>query len=125
MSTTIIDYDPRKNAHDLYIWRGETFTLALAFTVNDAIFPLTGYTAKMQIRDTYGGIIHNTFDSAGNGIVVDEAGGTITLTITPAQTAAMSFLNAVYDLAYKSPGGDVKPLLAGAVKISQAVTVGL
>ncbi|HAQ86506.1 MAG TPA: hypothetical protein DCR78_08700, partial [Pseudomonas sp.] len=51
------------------------------------------------------------------------APGTITRTITVAQTAALTWTEAVYDLEVQYPDGTVQRYLQGAVTVSREVTV--
>lgn len=84
---------------------------------------LLGYTARMQIR----GKITDTevileLNTENNRIVIDNASKTITITISAADTALLSFTSAVYSLELINSAGRVIPLLTGTVSLKQEVT---
>jgi hypothetical protein len=83
---------------------------------------LTGFTARMQVKDKVGGT-ELMLLSTGNGrIVLDNVAKTITLTIPATDTAALAFTSAVYDLEMVSPTGVVTPIAEGALRVSKEVT---
>lgn len=83
---------------------------------------LTGYTARMTVRDRVGGTVLSTLTSATNEIVLDVAAFTITLTLSPAVTAAFTWTKGVYDLELVSSTGRVTRILSGTVTLSKEVT---
>jgi hypothetical protein len=83
---------------------------------------LTGYTARMTIKNRAGGTALDTFTSAEGDIVLDNSAKTITLTISATDTAAYTFRNGVYDLELVSAGGVVTQLLYGSAAVTQEVT---
>ena len=84
---------------------------------------LTGYTARMQIKDRIGGTVLASLTSLpGGGIVLDDAGKVIEITITAEQSEAFAWTSAVYDLELVSAAGKVTPLLEGAASVSGEVT---
>lgn len=82
---------------------------------------LTGATARMQIRDQIGGqeLLELTTDNGGLAIT---GPGTITRTISAADTAAIAWASAVYDLEVQYPDGTVQRYLQGTVTVSREVT---
>jgi len=84
---------------------------------------LTGYTARMHIRDTVeaASTLHEATTDNGE-IALGGAAGTITFNISAAITAAFGFDSAVYDLELESAGGIVTRLLKGDVVLSLEVT---
>lgn len=84
---------------------------------------LTGYTARMQIREKLDSstVIHELSTSLGN-IVLDNTAKTIVLTIPAVTTAAFSFTTAVYSLEMVASGGQVTQLVAGSVTLVKEVT---
>lgn len=84
--------------------------------------PLTGYTARMEIKDRVGGTILVSLTSPSSGIAIDTNLSTVTVTIDAVTTAAITKLNGVYDLELVSPAGVVTPLLYGSVTVQQEVT---
>lgn len=112
--------------YDLSIYKGQT--LDITFTWKDSAgvaVNLTGYTAKMQIRDVPGGTQHDEFLSTGGTpeITLGAAAGTIRLQVSATDTGAYSFERAVYDLELTvTATGVVTRLLEGAVVAYPQVT---
>lgn len=109
---------------NIVIEQGTTFNPVLTYTdENDAAIDLSGYTARMQIRDkrTSANFIHE-LTTENSGITLGGVAGTITLLITDTDTAAFAFKNAVYDLELISGGGIVTRLLNGSVTLSTEAT---
>jgi hypothetical protein len=84
---------------------------------------LTGYTAGLQIRDTYADSTTDlSLTSPSGGITITAATGTIAVTATAAQTGAIAAGNYVYDLEITSAGGIVTRLVQGKISVSPQVT---
>ena len=85
---------------------------------------LTGYTARMTIKDRTGGEILLTLTSGApdNRLVIDVAARTITLTITATDTAPLAFTKGVYDLEMASPSGVVAKLYYGSITVRREIT---
>ena len=84
---------------------------------------LTGYTARMQIRETIESTTTlHTLTTENGGITLGGAAGTIALTISATDTAAFTFDSAVYDLEVISGAGVVTEVLRGAVYLNDEVT---
>jgi len=83
---------------------------------------LTGATARMQIRAQVGGAVLLELTTA-NGDLAFTGPGTITRTLSAAQTAALTWTEAVYDLEVEYADGTVQRYLQGAVTVSREVTV--
>ena len=83
---------------------------------------LTGYAARMQIRDRVGGAVLLSLTTENGGIALDDGGKVIEISITAAQTEALTKSAGVYDLELVSPGGVVTALLEGAVSVASEVT---
>jgi hypothetical protein len=84
---------------------------------------LTGYTAALQIRDTYADSTTDlSLTSPSGGITITGATGTIAIRATAAQTAAIAAGNYVYDLEITSVGGIVTRLIQGKISLSPQVT---
>lgn len=114
------------SAHiDLVIEQGATFTadLSAADAAGDPI-DLTGYTARMSIkRDARESTALLELTTANGRIIITAASGLVQLVLTAAETAAITWTRAVYDLELVSAGGDVTRLVEGAVSVSANVTV--
>ncbi|MCQ4274501.1 hypothetical protein [Stutzerimonas degradans] len=83
---------------------------------------LTGATARMQIRAQLGGAVLLELTTE-NGALAITGLGTITRTLSAAQTAALTWTDGVYDLEVQFPDGTVQRYLQGAVTVSREVTV--
>lgn len=94
---------------------------------------MTGYTARMTIKNVKGGTELFRLDTTSDvavapythpqpRIAIDNANKTITLTIHAEDTAAMTFTRGVYDLELVSPTGVVDLLLDGAISVVNEVT---
>lgn len=111
--------------YDITIEQGADFNLPLTWKdgTGDPI-DVSGYTARMQIRENFDSddyIISLTSD-AGGGITLGGILGTVTVSISAADTATLAQVEAVYDLELESPGGYVTRLTQGRVYISREVT---
>jgi len=83
---------------------------------------LTGYTARMTVRDRIGGTQLSSLTSGTGEITIDTANFTITLVLTPTTTAAFTWKKGVYDLEMVSPSGRVTRILSGSITLSKEVT---
>ena len=109
--------------YDITIEQGATFSLVITYKDNDTPVSLTGYTARMQVRATLESastLVELT--TANNRIALGGAAGTITLTISATDTAALTSGRGVYDLELVSGSGIVTRLLQGVATISRNVT---
>lgn len=110
----------------IVIDQGATFDLPIIYQDSGGnVIDLTGYTAKMQVRETPEATGSPLVDlsSPSNGITITGASGKIEIIISSSLTAALvAPANAWYDLFITSPGGITEKLLFGAVTIYPAVT---
>lgn len=90
---------------------------------------LTGYSAKMEIKDRVGGTILTTLgsligDDPKLRITLDVINNTITLTIAAADLIAslISWRKGVYDLEMTGPTGTITRIFSGNIVISPEVT---
>ena len=110
--------------YDITIDQGATLSLVFTYKdVNNDRVDLTGYTARMQIREFHSspGYVLN-LSTANSSIVLGGANGTITVSATATQTAAIPIDSGVYDIELYSPTSTTIRLLQGAVFISPEVT---
>jgi hypothetical protein len=61
-------------------------------------------------------------EANGRALITDAAAGEITLQVSAADTALLTFTSAVYDLEIEFSGGVVDRVLEGTVKLSKEVT---
>lgn len=109
--------------YDITVEQGSTFSLTLVYQDQRGyVVPLTGYTARMQLRQSAAASTSQLELTTENGrisITPDE--GRITLSISAADTAALSALPGVYDLEIVN-GTFVQRILEGAYTVSPEVT---
>lgn len=114
---------------NLSIEQGATYRKSMTWKTGTplAVVPLTGYTARMQLRravtDTLPLVSITDVLSASGQIVLGGVAGTVEIHIT--DTATMSLLTGgVYDLELMppSPSTDVKRLIQGKYTLSLNVT---
>lgn len=108
--------------YNIHIYEGETWGMNLAlYDDNDDPVLLTGYTAKMQIRDRPGGTVFKTIDNT-SGITVNEAYGELDLFLSAEETAEFNFKKASYDIFIYSPADEAVPILCGDVIVERRIT---
>src|SRR5439155_27062735 len=110
--------------YPMRIEQGATWRTVL--TVKDssgAIVDLTGYTARMQIREDFTSTaVLLELSTANSGVTINGPAGQITLLIADEATAAFTWSSGVYDLEITSAGGDVTRLLQGPASLDLEVT---
>ena len=108
----------------LTIEQGATFDPVLTWGDENGLpIDLTGYSARMQIRETVDAVAALPDATTVNGqIILGGAAGTVTFAIPATITAAFTFEEAVYDLEVESAGGHVTRLVEGSVYLSPEVT---
>ena len=112
------------NRFDITINQGATFELTITWkdSAGTAI-NLSGYTARMQVRETYSSTTPIVSLTNGAGITLGGSAGTIAIVISATTTAALTApFSGVYDLELVSAGGVVTRLLQGAATVSPEVT---
>lgn len=82
---------------------------------------LAGATARMQVRAGIGGALLLELTTENGGLAITGP-GTLTRTLSAAQTAALTWTEGVYDLEIEYPDGTVQRYLQGAVTVSREVT---
>ena len=99
--------------YNITVHQGQTWEMSL-FTQDENGAPkdLTGYTARMQVRDRAGGAI--LLDrTVGSGIAITAPDGQIAVSMTAVESAALAFSKGVYDLLIQSGTGTVTYLCGG------------
>ena len=84
---------------------------------------LTGYTARMHIREKWHSkaFIHESTTENGGITLTPEDGG-IKVDITAAETALFTFNKAVYDIELIDAGGIVTRIVEGIFTLNKEVT---
>lgn len=112
------------NRFDITINQGATYELTITWkdSAGTAI-NLTGYTARMQVRETYSSTTPIVSLTSGSGITLGGAAGTIAIVISATTTAALTApFSGVYDLEIVSAAGVVTRLIQGTATVSAEVT---
>jgi len=105
--------------HHFIIEQGATFQQTLTLKdSSDAVINLTGYTAEMDLRknqDDSNEVI--TLTTANSRITMGGVAGTIILTISATDSAALSVGDGVYDLEITDSNGKVDRIMEGTYSI--------
>lgn len=112
--------------YKLHIMQGSTFRKHFVWKTGEppVVVNLTGWTARMQIREQIDAELFLVeLTTENGGITLGGVLGTIDLLLTDAQTTLLTFDVAYYDIELIAPsGGDVTRLLQGMVINSKEVT---
>ena len=111
--------------YDMTVYQGANFDITLTWETGDpaTAVNLTGYTGRMQLRPSVDSPTTTLSLTTSNGrMALGGSAGTIALTISAADTAALSAGYYVYDLELVSPGTVVTRLVEGRVTVSAEVT---
>lgn len=97
----------------------------LIFTVvvqnkDKTIFPLAGYTAKIQIREKVGGTVFSELSSPANGISINTSTSTITVTVPAVDTAKFK-AQMLWDIMLTNGPSKFYPA-GGTIVINRTVT---
>lgn len=109
--------------HNLVCDQGSTFTLQFTIKTGDTAWDLTNYTATMTVRPFVGSATTSVLATNANGkIVLGGAAGTVVVTLSDTETAALEASRYAYDFVLDS-GSVVTRLLEGKFVVTPAVTV--
>lgn len=123
--------DAQPPQYDLTIVRGETWQRVFAWTTGVPAMPvdLTGWTARMQIRQDWlapglpSGSALVSLTTENGAITLGGAAGTVEAIIDATTTSSLVIDDGVYDLELISPSGRVTKLLRGDVRVLPEATV--
>jgi hypothetical protein len=117
-----------------FIWdKGTTIARSLIWKRNAAAegdpddyqpVDLTGYIARMEIKDKYDGLLLYRMDTASGRLVIDAPNGAISFEIPASVTEEWTWRNAVYDLEVIDSSGRVTRLIQGTISLTPEVTTG-
>lgn len=108
--------------YDILCEQGATLSLALTYKDPDGDpVNLTGYTARMQVRESVSAASTLVAITSSSGITLGGSAGTIQISLSATTTAALPKGSYVYDLELSS-GGTVTRLLKGAFTVDPEVT---
>jgi hypothetical protein len=107
---------------NLEMWQGASWDYNLTWTTNGTAVNLTGYTARMQVRDAADSDNIRLNLTSGSGITLGGTAGTILLDASPTITAGVPSGQYVYDLELVTSGGAVTRLVQGTFIVDPEVT---
>lgn len=110
---------------DLNCYQGATFDYSLSWSTGGTAVNLTGYSARMQVRDSYDAGTAIVSLTSGTGITLGGTAGTILLELSATSTAALDGTpntQYVYDLELVSGAGYVTRLVEGRFYVYPEVT---
>lgn len=108
---------------NLVIKKGADFSFKFIWKGSDGNpINLTGYTARMQIREVITDASPIISLTDPTDIVLGGVAGTVELIITNAVTGALAISCGVYDLEMINPSSNVRRLLEGNVSVDDEVT---
>jgi hypothetical protein len=111
-------------SYDFTIEQGTTLSQIFVWKTSDGVvIPLTGYSARMQVRASIASPDVLLELTTTNGlIIITPNDGKIELRCTPSVTSAITWSRGKYDLELVSPAGVVTRLLYGNISVSKEVT---
>jgi hypothetical protein len=115
----------RAGVYNFVIYQGADFDTTLTWKNSDgSAVNLTGYTARLHVRETVESLTTLLEMTTGNGsIVLGGVAGTIRLLLTSTATAALTWSQPYpFDLELVSGGGIVTRLLEGTFELDKEVT---
>lgn len=84
---------------------------------------ITGFTARMQIREKWHSLdFIEELTTENGGIVLTVEDASIEITLLPAVTALYTFRQAVYDIEMIDPNGSITRIIEGTITLSKEVT---
>jgi hypothetical protein len=110
---------------DLKCYQGATFDYSLTWTAAGSAVDLSGYSARMQVRDSYDSATAIVSLTSGTGIALGGTAGTIQLLLDADATASLDGTpntQFIYDLELESSSGNVTRLIEGNFFIYPEVT---
>ena len=107
---------------NLKMWQGASWSYTLTWTLASGPVNLGGYSARLQARESIASSTPVLSLTSSDGIALGGSAGTITLTRSATQTAALPPGRYVYDLELETAGGVVTRLVEGILTIDAEVT---
>lgn len=111
-------------SYDFVIEQGATLLKPIIWKDSAGVaINLTGYTAKMQVRQSTASTdVLLEMSTANNRITLTPGTGTITLVFSATLTAGITWSRGKYDLELTSPDGTVTRLIEGQISVSKEIT---
>ena len=105
------------------IVQGDTFNISVQYIdSNNNPIDLTGYSAKMDVRNSPGGKILCASINSSNGISIDNSTGTLDITFNPSQTKKFTIPSAAYHLKIiNNSNNDQSTILKGYFSVTPVI----
>ena len=110
---------------DLSCYQGANFDYTLTWQTGGSAVNLTGYSARMQVRESYDAGTAVVSLTSGTGITLGGTAGTIGLALSATATAALDGTpntQYIYDLELVTGAGYVTRLVEGRFMVYPEVT---
>lgn len=113
--------------HHIKVEKGATFSRTFTWKIDSNLVNLTGYVARMKVRDVNrrsagNNEIVSLTSLAGGGITLGGAAGTVIITLSATATGRTASGKYTYDLELESGSGEVTRLLKGSFTVYDEVT---
>ena len=102
--------------------QGSTFSRRLTYKIDDIPVNLTGYSSRLQVRETHYDTETIASLVSGSGITLGGSAGTIDILIAASATALFDAGTWVYDLEIESTNGTIDRLVEGNFIVTPEVT---
>lgn len=102
---------------NIKIRQGATVSLPLTWSDANGPIDMTGYTARMQIRDAVDGSLLHELTTENGGLSISPNDGEVTVSIAAADTAAFSWTEGLYDIELIAPDTTVLSWVAGSFRV--------
>lgn len=102
--------------------QGSTLDVQFTYKINKFPVNLTGYSARMQVRELHTSVETLVSLQTGSGITLGGKAGTINILIPSANTEGFKPVPHVYDIELIAPNGSVTRILEGTFNITPEVT---
>lgn len=102
--------------------QGTTFRRTLTYTLDNTPIDLSGYSARLQVREAHYSTEPLVSLISGSGITIGGSAGTIDILINSLATSGLPAGTHVYDLEIISPSNNVDRLVEGNFTVTPEVT---
>ena len=106
---------------DLDCPQGATFTKRFTLLLENVPVNLSGYSARLQVRESYDSLTPVVSLTSGSGITLGGTAGTIDVSVSATVTAGIPAAQYVYDLELQT-GASVDRWLQGSWVVSPEVS---
>lgn len=107
--------------YNFTMYQGASFGRQIVLKQNGVVRTITGYTARMQIRDKVTGALIVSMTTENGKLVVTGASGRIDMVLAASETAEFNFTKGLYDLEIVS-GSTVERVLQGEITLDRNST---